>query len=418
MKNLDELKPESATNNDHLIFLSDILSILWRARKPIFGGMALAAVLGGAYTLSTAQYKSEAFLQFGGAIPMSKEKIDQDANPGNKIDQDASPGISLADYKRYAALFSTSGRFDEFVQQSKMADVASVGSLRRAFQSKETVSSLFDPVYSYTKTDAKELMTQPKDGANNVIGLRIKYETGNPQDAQNMVRILGRYAMDSIIYLIYSDDLRFKHTEITAKISKLDNKMIELKEKMEMYKRKGITLKQIVAQYPESNKQAVNQVLSVTPENSRYLSPLTHLMSNEVDTLSTSEDIIELRREQQQNLLLLEYVDKAKALLDTNKSGESILRGLDGIKDSVFKNKDMGNEVVKEVYNKISIGNQTAVNLYLEKTRFIAGPSLPERRSSRLGPALILSMLIGLLTSSILVLGYHWWQNVIRKKNV
>ncbi|CDG81603.1 hypothetical protein [Janthinobacterium agaricidamnosum] len=407
MGNLDELKRDSAGDNTHWIFLSELLGVLWRARKPIVGGAILAVMLGGALAWSAAQYKSEGFLQFGGVIPMSREKSDQDT----------SQGILLADYKRYAALFNTSGRFDEFVQQNKMAGVAAVGQLRRVFVSNELISSILDPVYSYTKVDAKELMAQPKDGGNNVIGLRIKYETGNPQDAQSMVGLLGRYAMDSIIYLIYSDALRFKHAEITAKISKLDNDIIELKENLEKYRRKGVTLKQIVAQYPESSKQAVSQVLSVTEENSRYLSPVTHLMSNEVDTLNASEGIVRLKREQQQNLLLLEYFDRAKALLDANKSGESILRELDKIKESVFKDKDLTNEVVKEVYNQISIENQTAVNVYLEKTRFIAGPSFPERRSSRLGPALILSMMIGLLISSILVLAYHWRQNVIRKKS-
>ena len=382
-----------------VISLVELLAPLWHARKMMVAVASLTAVLGGALTLYQAKYRSDGFLQFGGAIPLVKESF------GKEI----SPGILLGDYKRYVAAFNTSGRFDEFVKQNKLKDVVGVSGLRRMFSSPEGIVPLIEPVYPFTKLDAKELMDQPKDGGNNVIGLRINFESDSPENAQRMVGLLGNYALDSIIYLIYSDALRYKHAEITAKITKLDNDIIENKEKLAIYQRKGATLKQIVARYPESSKYTASQVVTVTEENSRYLPPATHLMTTEVDALNANEAIIKFKREQRRNFLLREYYDQAKKVLDENKSGAAILRALEPVKDAVFKNKDLNDELVKQVYNLISIDNQSAITLYLDKSRFIAGPSLPENRTTRLSTMLMYSFLGGLLMSALFVMLRKWW---------
>jgi LPS O-antigen subunit length determinant protein (WzzB/FepE family) len=392
--------------NGEVISIADMLATIWHARWLVFVVTSLIVAFGLSGALLSAKYKSEGFLQFGGAIPLPKEKSTQDKNK----EKEPGPGIILADYKRYAAAFGTSERFTEFVQQNKLEGIAGVESLRKAFSSRESITKLVEPVYPFTKLDAKELMEQPKDSSNNVIGVRVSYEAKTPENAQQMVGLLGRYVMDSIVYLIYSDGLRFKHTEISAKITKLDNDIIDNKEKLEEYRRKGASLKLIVGRYPESANQAARQVISVTEDNARYLSPVTHLMSTEVEASEANEAIYKAKREQQQSLLLREYYDRAKALLDRTKSGEAILRELESVKESVFKGKDMNDELVKEVYNMISIENQNAISLYLEKSRFIAGPSLPEHRSTRLSLVLAVSLFLGLFVSVLLVFWRNWWR--------
>jgi hypothetical protein len=391
---------------DQTISLVDLLATLWHSRELIAGVALLIMVLGLLGALSSAKYKSEGFLQFGGAIPLPKEKSLQDKNK----EKEASAGIMLADYKRYAAAFVTKERFTEFVQQNKLGATAGIDNLGNVFASRDGIAKLVEPVYPFTKLDAKELMEQPKDSSNNVIGVRISYEAKTAENAQQMVGLLGRYVMDSIVYLIYSDSLRFKHAEITAKITKLDNDIIDNKEKLEEYRRKGASLKQIVRRYPESVNQAERQVISVTEDNARYLSPITHLMSTEVEASEANQAIYKAKREQQQSILLREYYDRAKALLDETKSGEAILRGLEPVKESVFKGKDLNDELVKEVYNMITIENQNAVSLYLGKSRFIAGPSLPEHRSMRLSLVLAVSLFLGLFVSVLLVFWRNWWR--------
>lgn len=399
MEKLDQSNSWNGRGRDTGPTLDDVLDVLFDARKWIAGVTAACVVLGMAAALYLAKYHSDGFLQFGGAIPWSVEK-DRDGK--------SSTGIMLADYKRYAASFNTSERFADYVQQNKMEEIPGVAALSRQFAARDGISRLVEPVYPYTKLDAKELMDQPKDAINNVIGLRINYGAASPQEAQSMVGLLGRYTMDSIIYMIYWDNLRFKRADLAARITQLDNDIIQSNEKLEEYRRKGVTLKQIVAHYPDGGSQSGRQVVTITEENSRYLSPSTHLMSTEVQTLAASEDILRYQREQQKFRLLSEYYDKAKDLLAANKSGEAVLRGLDGVKEQVFKAKNMKDEVVREVYNMISIDNQSSVNVYLEKTRFIAGPTLPQNRATKLSMVLMLSLLVGLFLSSTFTLLRKW----------
>lgn len=397
---MDDATGLNVRGNDEPIVWSEVFAALWQGRKLLVGGTALVMLLGVSVTMMQSKYRSDGFLQFGGPIPL---KQDQNINA-----KDGVSGIALSDYKRYAAAFNTGGRFNEFVEQSKLPSSTGLIELRKTFFSRDGIAKAVEPVYPFTKLDAKELMEPSKEADNSVIGLRINFEARDPIEAQRMVALLGRYAMDSIVYLIYSDALRFRHAEITTRITRLDNEIIDLKEKLESYRRKGGVLKQIVSRYPEAAGPVSRQVVSVTEENARYLSPATHLMSTEVEALSASEAIINYQREQKQNTLMREYYDKAKTLIDNNKSGEAILRSLDTVKQAVFKDKDLNDELVKEVYNRITIDNQSAINVYLEKSRFIAGPSLPEQPSTRLSTALMMSFLAGVLLSSLMVLGRRW----------
>jgi hypothetical protein len=405
MENLNQLDKHNGEN------VVNYVKALRDARKWI--GAATIAVMAIAVSgaLYLGQYRSEGFLQFGGPIPLPLETLDKDKDKDAKKDKDkeGNPGIVLADYKRYAAAFSTSERFDAFVQANKLQAVDGIGGLRKAMASGDGFNKMVEPIFPFTKMDAKELMEQPKDGGNNVIGLRISYAAGNAESAQRMVGLLGRYTIDSIIYSNYSDVLRFKHIELSAKITKLDNDIISMNERLEMYQRKGVVLKKIVNNYPEAANKSATSVISVTEDSARYLSPITHLMSGEVEALSTSETIIRLKREQAQSILLREYYDQAKSLLDTNQSGEALLRGLEAVKEGVFKTKNLNDEVVKEVYNMITIDNQRSINLYLEKSRFIAGPTLPEKRNIRMSAVLLLSLLFGFFMSSAIVLLRKWW---------
>ncbi|MDO8048048.1 lipopolysaccharide biosynthesis protein [Janthinobacterium sp. SUN211] len=383
---------------------SDPLSTLWHARRMIVGLTVASIALGVSSTLYLAKYKSEGFLQFGGPIPLQAEKTAK-----TKDAKEAAFGIQLSDYKRYSAAFGSRGRFDDFVQAAKLDNTPGITGLRKNITSEKNLNTIIEPIFPFTKLDAKDLMEQPKESSNNVIGLRISYDASTPEEAQRIVALLGRYTMDTIVYLIYTDSLRFKHLEITAKITKLDNDIIASKQKLAEYGRRIKDLKQIVARYPKADVQNTSQVVTVTDENSRYLSPVTQLMTAEVEASTAEEVIYQAKREQQQYLLLRDYYDIAKAALDANKSGEAVLRALEASKEQAFKTKDLNDELIKEVYNKITVDNQNSINLYLEKSRFIAGPSLPENRTTRLSTALMASALLGLFLGCLLALGRQWW---------
>jgi hypothetical protein len=413
---------DSAT--DDVISLTEILVPLWRSRWTILLVTLAIAVCGLVGVWYFAQYKSEGFLQFGGAIPAVKDKEqmpetgkdrdqtrEKDREREKDKDKEHGPGISLSDYKGYAASYATAERFTDFVRDKKLGSTVGIDKLVEVFNSRDGITKLVEPVYTFTKLDAKELMDQPKDSNNNIIGLRISYASRSPKNAQQMVGLLGMYVMDSIIYQIYSDELQFKRSEIIAKMTKLDNVIITNQELLEKYRRQGTDLKQIINRYPESSRQAARQVISVTEDNARYLPPVTLLVTTEVQASEANESIRKAKREQRQSALWLEYYDHAKAMLDGTKSGESILRGLEPVKESVFKGNNLEDDVIKEVYNSITIDNQNAINLYLEKSRFIAGPTLPTHSSARPLLVLVISLVLGLFLAVLLVFARNWWRD-------
>ncbi|PKB22001.1 lipopolysaccharide biosynthesis protein [Janthinobacterium sp. 64] len=404
MKKQEDLPQQDTEQNENLGSLTDLMSILWHTRRMIIGITVTCIALGLGSTLYLAKYKSEGFLQFGGAIPLPAEKTAK-----TKDLKEPPAGIQLSDYKRYSAAFGSRGRFDDFVHAAKLDNTPGIAGLRKNITSEKNLNAIVVPIFPFTKLDAKDLMEQPKESSNNVIGLRINYEAQTPEEAQRIVALLGRYTMDTIVYLIYTDSLRFKHLEITAKITKLDNDIIGSKQKLAEYSRRINDLKQIVARYPKTDVQNTSQVVTVTDENSRYLSPVTQLMTAEVEASTAQEVIYQAKREQQQYLLLRDYYDIAKATLDANKSGEAVLRALEASKEHAFKTKDLNDELVKEVYNKVTVDNQNSINLYLEQSRFIAGPSLPENRTTRLSTALMASALLGLFLGCMIALGRQWW---------
>ena len=341
-------------------------------------------------------YTSEGFFQFGGVIPANKDLTQE-----KKLEP--KPGIALADFKRFAAAYGTAERFDQFTSVDKQNDAATVQNLRRALFSREGLLKFIEPVFTFTKLDVKDLVDSPKDGGSVIVGLKISANADTPQGARDSAVLLGRYVIDTIIYIIFSDELKFKDSEVSAKLTKLDNRIIENNVKLRDFSNKASELKGIISRYPRVESQSANQVVSVTPENAQYLSPMTHLMATEVLVADAKEEIARAEREQAENLLLREYYRKVVDSMKNLKSGEAILRGLDAVKAQIFKDKNMNDDATRKIHNLISIENQTSVSLYLEKSRFIAGPTLPGYRSVRLSLVWLGSFLVALFASVLVV---------------
>lgn len=408
MQKQNNFNAQDDNATDDVISLTDILVPLWRSRWVILFVTLAVAASGLAGSWYYAQYKSEGFFQFGGAIPVVKE---QDNDKDKDKDKESSIGISLSNFKRYSASYGTAERFADFVRVKKLGTNAGIDNLSEVFNSRDGVTKLIEPVYSFTKLDAKELMDQPKDSSNNVIGLRISYASRSPENAQQMVGLLGKYVMDSIIYRIYADELEFKRNEMMVKITKLDNVIITNNELLAKYIRKGADLKQIASRYRDATQQASRQIITLSDDNARYLSPVTLLVTTEIQASEANESIRHAKREQQQSVLWLKYYDQAKTLLDETKSGEAVLRGLELIKESVFKGQNLEDDAIKEIYNTITIDNQNAINLYLGKSRFIAGPTLPMHSSPRPRMVLVISLVLGLFLAVLLVFARNWWRD-------
>jgi len=384
------------------ISLIDIVRPLWRSRWLIIFVTLLVVAGALAGTFYFKSYKSEGFVQFDSVIPPVKGTntytyTNTNTNTDADADADAGPssGISLADYKRYSAAFSSSEQFADFVREKKLESTVGINSLYRTFASSNGIGKQIEPL---------------KD-RNNIIGLNINYASRSPEIAQQIVSLLGRYVMDSIIYQIVSDDLKFRRNEIIFKSDQLNDDIITNKELLGKYSRKSVDLKQIAKRYPDSSKKAAAQVFFIAENGASYLPPVTQLMATEVQASEANESIRSAKRELRQNTLWLKYYDSVNELLDKTKSGETLFRGLESVKESVFKGKNLDDDAIKEVYNQITNNNQKAINLYPEKNYFITGPTLPTYSSPSKRKVLLVSLVLGLFLSFLLVFARIWWRD-------
>lgn len=396
MIKVNEFKINNEDENSGISF-TQLIMVFWRERRMISAITLAATAVGIGFTLAFPTYTSVGYLQIGSSLPIQLE---------SKKDVEAAQGITISDYKRYSAAFNTSERFNDFIQEYKIENQTGIDQLRGAFSSRKGITSNIEPVYPFTKIDAKDLvMEQPKNGSNNIIGVLIRYEDKDPAIAKNMVETLGRYTLDSIMYIFYADFLRYRLSEIEAKIIRLENSIIENNMDLQEYERKSVDLKKIIARHPEANNTGIQAIVSVTEENARFLAPRTQLMTTEVQMSEANEKNIRARHNEIQYRILREYYLLAKKALDSTRSGETMLHAMTTISDTVFKNKNLKDENVQKVYNKISMENKEAISVFHEQSRFIAGPSLPQNRSTSLSKVAIISFMAGLILSLILAFG-------------
>lgn len=377
------------------ISISDLIATIWRGRWIVIFVTAVVAAISLLVVLQTAKYESEGLFQFGGSIP---------------IDGSNEPGIAFADYKRIAASFQTSERFEEYVRDSKLTEAPGISNLRKTISSRGGISKLVEPIYTFTQADAKTLIS-PKDNLNNVIGLRISIRDSDALTAQNMVALMGRYSMDTIIYSVYESNLLEALNQYSSKIIELDNKILQMEETQNESLRKIAALQAIIAKYPAVAGQQAGQVISITDDTVRYLSPVTQMVSIEIQIADTNAKLARLNRDKQQTLLMQDYYTRAQKLLNSTKSGEVLLYEMDLIHSEVFKDRNLKDDVVKEVYNLLKIANQNAISVYLQRSRFVAGPTLPTVSTARPLLALAGGLLAGFFLSLIIVFSREWWRN-------
>jgi hypothetical protein len=382
-----------------LISLADAVAIVWQARWIILLITLLTAAGFVAWSLLQARYLSQGYFQFGGPIPVVMDK------------DTALPGMAPASYSRYVATALSPDRLDEYLRDKKLDAMPGVEELREAFRKRGGPAGMIEPIYSFARLDG----TETKGGVNStVLGMRISYRSKSPELAKNIATILGQYAMDSIVYAMYADVFAVKDAELQARKARLENSVIFKNVQLADNAQKLRGLKEIISRYPPNSNQHAPMTLA-TEETVDYL-PLPVLVTGtEVKAANLRNEMGRVARELQQIALLRSYYEEAKKSLDRSKSGDTILRGLESIKDNVFKGKDRQDTGVAQLYNGITLENQTAITTYLGTSRFAVSPNLPTHPVGRISSRLAGGVITGLWIALLFVSGRAWWRRNMQR---
>jgi hypothetical protein len=389
----------SGLNSEYpeLILLSDVVRTIWRAKWLVFAIVLFTILCSAVWSMLYPAYLSRGYLRFGGQIPTNVQ-VQAEAK---------TPGILAEDYSRYASAILSSARLNEYLQARKLESVAGIEDLKKAFRAHSGAARIIEPIYSFSRLDGNEV----KGGRDSpVLGLRISVTATSPEMARNLARIVGQYAMDSIIRSVYEDTLVADGAALEIRAARLQNLIVNKNAQLEDYGQTMQSLKELIGRHPSDYKSGSLPPILATEKTMHFLPPESILIATEVQAIEARNELTRLKRELQQIDIFHAYYDVLEKNLKEAESGEAFLRGLKPAKERVFKNRDMQDIGVRQIFGTITANNQTALAIYLDASHFAPAPDLPDHSMNRLPAAIAGGTIVGLLIALIFVFSSQWWR--------
>jgi hypothetical protein len=374
-----------------------LLQLLWRRRWFVLIGIAFFTVLGVAALQLARVYRSEGFYQLG--------------------------DLSYSDYKRYNTSFFTKDRLAGVAEHLGIGESAVLSrEVWRVLNDPATRNRYVDPVFPFTKADARDLpeVLPEKNTSHLLIGIRYSYEDRTPERAQLFVRLMAESVRDGLLSGRLFEHISTNLSNATNDLRGLENKMFAQRFEKEQLARKLEALSKVLRKYPGSAPGDARQVISVEKGGAEYLSPLVQIVGIESKLADATAEFSRLTREREMAALRKDYYTGAKALFENSRMAETVLLGLEPLKENVFKAKNLDDDTVKDVYNGISVENENLRRYYFDGLRFVSGPTLPERPvSPRLVVWIPLILVGAFFLMAVIALGWDWvetnWR-VIRQR--
>lgn len=315
----------------------------------------------------------------------------------------------LTEFNAQRSTFEDKGSFVRYLRANKLTNTANAEYLTHVI-GPGLMQRQVKVVLPYTKEDLRFLADMKNPLDSNILGFNIVLAGATPDDAAARVRLTGEYLKDVMLRQDLLDSIHQRAGEVRAEKQKLDNKLITKRVELEDATRKLRALKEIAAKYPEASKYESRQLLSSDSDGSRYLSPVMQLVGVESNIADIRNDLVSLERDAAQNDLRLKFYSGAEKLNPSIKTGKELLDDFKSLRAETFKSVSLDDDRAREVVNKIDLLAETLQTKDLVNTRFVSGPSVPDRRT---GPGIVLmlvfSVVFGGLFSAIAIAALGWW---------
>ncbi|WP_431796745.1 hypothetical protein SGO26_12685 [Cupriavidus metallidurans] len=324
----------------------------------------------------------------------------------------------LTDFNAQRTTFEDKESFQRFLRANKLTNTPNAVYLVHAIGS-GLMQRQVKVVLPYTKDDLRFLADLKSPLDSNILGFSVTFAGATPDDAAARVRLMGDYLKDTMLRQDLLDNIHQRAGEVRAEKQKLDNKLIAKRVELEEAARKLSALKEIAAKYPEASRYESRQLLSSDTDGARYLSPVMQLVGVESNIVDIRNELASLERDEAQNDLRLTFYTGAEKLNPSVKSGKELLDDFRSLRAETFRNVNLDDDRAREVVNKIDLLAETLQTRDLMNTRFVSGPSVPDRRTGP-GSALILvfSVVFGGSFATVVVALLGWMQARKGKRSV
>ena len=330
--------------------------------------------------------------------------------------------MGTAEYKRFAELAKDANTVRQFVDAFPPPDLDREG-LDRLVRA-VAIGEWHKPVPKVSKADAKELpdillqLEQEREKAQDkerrtpvsvYLGLRLTHTAADPVEAANVATWLGGYFKD----VATREAVRDQVLRWTAETRQFSDRALERKLKyefdIEQAQTRAISLKKIVASYPESARREGQQVVDVRKDNEKFMSPLAQLVGAESEIIEIREKVQKLNREIEQQAFAKAMVGDAEAAVNQAHSGsESVLKLSAVITDFAKKVKT---EAEREKLLSLAADVSQITARFLSQAQFVAQPSVPTNPER---PRPLMAMALGGLLFALLAAALAWRKLIMK----
>ena len=372
---------------DDEIDLTELIGVLWRKRVFIIVGISAFTLLSIIIALLLPKtYESKGFFL---------------------LSKDENTALFLPQYKSYSSIFTNPQRLANFVKKKSLNS-----SFLENFKTSEDFKEVISPVYAYTKEDIRKMGQVNKGLRNYIVGVRISGESSDVDRAVDISDILGSFIKDSIIYGKIYDFVTLGYNENRSNVLKTENKIFENKFNLSILEKKKSFISSLLKKYPQMKKIANREVVSVQGSGYRYLPPLTQVVGIESAISDVKQNLYKEERLFKIYNLAFYFFKKMKEVLSKDLLGEELLKSLDETFKLFFKNKDLKNDINKEVWNNLYTSLENFRKIYYEDMRFISCPTLPEKPTKPNKKLIvIISFITSLFIFIFLAFMIEWWEN-------
>ena len=401
--------PELNTETDRERFEEDasvdfiaIAGSLWSERKVLIASALALALLGAGLGTILPKYKSEGLYQLH--VPSMRA-----AETGAAL---AIGMPSFSEYKLISSLVSEPDRMREYMAVKGVSADDDLVGLPRALATPESQRQLFSPTYTYTKADSKEFVDNPgaKEAAGQLLGVRISSEATSAEAAQKRANFLAQYLRDAVFFQALSDYIRIRNNELQRSALSFENSVISGKYNLKLVTEKMRELRGISQRNPEAGRGDARSVVSLSDSTVRFLPLPTQIVATEVGIFDANTGMERARREREQAEYTIAYYAALQQAATKAKTAEEIIKAMPDAKVAADKGRDLTDEKIKLVANNTQLEILSLQDAFYGRSRFVSGPTLPERGFTMLALSALVGLMLGALFAAAYVLLRNWWR--------
>lgn len=324
--------------------------------------------------------------------------------------------MGAAEYKRFAELADDSETIRQFAAVSPPPD-SDNGEIHHLI-SQVVKGKWHNPVPKISKADAKELpdllqqleqQQHKQKQAFVYLGLKLSHTAPVAREAANMTEWLGSYFRDAATREGVREQVSRWKAENRQFLEPALVRKLRHEFDIEQAQIRAQALRKIVTSYPDAVRGESRQVINISKDNEKFISPLAQLVGAESEIIENREKLLNLKRHIEQQAFAKELIEEAEVAVSQARSGRESVAKLSVVVSAFSKKTKTDAEREKLLSMTADIGEISS--RFMTQAQFVAKPSIPSR-PERPGPLMVTVLFAALF--AMLGAGYFWRNSIVK----